>query len=383
MSTNYKPDSELIKILFQDVEESNVSRLDLDLLKLCNKKEYLYGEPATNKRRSIQKIFGEAKRKTHQQYLKYLGKIGVAPGEVLKSELLEPDTNEFKADNKYLSESEDDSSESSGSDNNSSSSSISTEKSSHKKEIIKFAKQQKRMQSVTDTFPADVSFSSDYSNNVLQTVEMLEKPEYKQDGTKMKPYVIIANPDKPETCAGFEVALVPQITVENFVRSVYHIRHVTTQGMEDEWSAIIPREDFPALAHRSVLIRGPSQELWHRRPDLYHEEKFCTQTAVAHESQQTAIKQSIVRLYSYWLLVLPKGTMLENYIISHDSVHVTKGTQEMTKAFETEDDSGKTELETLYGMDVYWRIAMAGGNMVSDPGSAAKKRRKKKTASKV
>jgi hypothetical protein len=115
---------------------------------------------------------------------------------------------------------------------------------------------------------------------------------------------------------------------------------------------------------------------------LYHEEEFCQQTALIHEAQQTAIKRSIVRMYSYWLLVLPKGTTLENYIISHDSVHVKKGNQEMEKAFEVENDDGTTEMETLYGMDVYWRIAVAGGNMVSDPESATKKRRKKKKAAK-
>jgi hypothetical protein len=75
--------------------------------------------------------------------------------------------------------------------------------------------------------------------------------------------------------------------------------------------------------------------------------------------------------------------VLENYIISNDSINVTTCTQEMTKAFETEDENGNTQLETLYGMDVYWRIAVAGGSMVSDPGSATKKRRKKKAATKV
>lgn len=208
----------------------------------------------------------------------------------------------------------------------------------------------------------------------------MERQENRQEGSKEDPYIIIADPEKPEGCNGFEVALIPQIKVGNFVRSVYHIRHVTSQGMEDEWSAIVPREEFPALANRSILIRGPSQELWHRRPDLYHEESFCGQTALIHEAQQTAIKQSLHRLYSYWLVVLPKNTMLENYIISHDSIHVLKGTQEMAKAFEIEDSAGKLAMETLYGMDVYWRIAVAGGNMVTDPGSATKKRRKKKTA---
>jgi hypothetical protein len=95
--------------------------------------------------------------------------------------------------------------------------------------------------------------------------------------------------------------------------------------MEDEWSATIPHKEFPALADRCVLICGPSQDLWHRRPDLYHDEQFCEQTLMVHETHQTAINQSITHPFSYWLLVLPKGTKLENYIISHDSVHVVKG----------------------------------------------------------
>jgi hypothetical protein len=229
----------------------------------------------------------------------------------------------------------------------------------------------------TSTESSTISNSSGGAS-VLVRVELLEKSENKQDGTKENPYIIIIDPSKPECGNGFEVVLVPQVQVENFVRSVYHVRHVTTEGLESEWSATIPHEEFPALAHRAVLIRGPSQEFWHRRPDIYHEEPFCKQTKLAHESQQTAIKQSIVREKSYWLLVLPRGTLLENHVISHNSVHVKKAIKELATTLETEDDDGNVTEEVLYGTDVYWRIAVQGGNMVSDPGSATKKRRKSK-----
>jgi hypothetical protein len=398
-TSSYKLDSQLIQALFQDVESSKVSIKDFDLLELCNKKEYLYGETATKKRRAIQKIFSEAKRKTDHQYLNFLEKHNVIPGEVLKSKLLRPvkrDKEEIYSENSDSEDEYDSSSETTFSSSNSSSSSAktsgSTESPAKQRSTsastpvpgIQYQKSTKKMQSDSETYPTtETSFCSTDSNNTLQTVAMLEKSEHKQDGTKERPYVIIADPERPESCRGFEVALIPNIKVGNYVRSVFHIRHVTTQGMEDEWTATIPHEDYPTLANRSVLIRGPSQELWHRRPDLYHEEAFCAHTALIHETQQTSIKQSIVRLYSYWLLVLPKGTVLENYIISNDSINVTTCTQEMTKAFETEDENGNTQLETLYGMDVYWRIAVAGGSMVSDPGSATKKRRKKKAATKV
>jgi hypothetical protein len=49
----------------------------------------LFGESATQKRRAIQKAFGEAKRKTDQQYFDYLtNRLKIAPGEALKARLL-------------------------------------------------------------------------------------------------------------------------------------------------------------------------------------------------------------------------------------------------------------------------------------------------------
>lgn len=399
MSISYKLDPQFIQTLFEDVEKSGVSINKFNLLELCNKKTYLYGEVGSAKRRAIQKIFAEAKRKTSRQCIKFLEKHNVQPGESLKADFLESAPVKESKESEPVKESKEESeAEYTPSDNeyesgtestiNSSAPSVTTKQRSMKVSTpvqdIQFQNQTKRMQSDCETYPNTNSiYSGAGSINTLQTVAILEMPERKQDGTKERPYIIIADPERPESCNGFEVALIPNITVGNYVRSVYHIRHVTTQGMESDWSATIPHEEFPTLANRAVLIRGPSQELWHRRPDLYHEEKFCAQTAIIHEAQQTAIKQSIVRLYSYWLLILPRGTILENYIISHDSINVTTGTQEMTKAFEAEDESGKPQLETLYGMDVFWRIAIAGGSMVTDPGSAAKKRRKKKTATVV
>lgn len=388
MSTSFKLDTDLKKALLQEIEASKVLRSEFDLNALVNRKSFIYGEVGSDKRRAVQKQFSEFKRKTAHQYLKLLGKFGISPGEGLKRELLGDGNEEYQKDSDEEDEAPTTTSDNgSGYESDSDYSSSTSTKATPRKtttpvEDIEFASKShhKRMSTDTDTSTTEGSSlsSASISSTVISRVEMLEKPDNKQDGSKENPYIIIADPEKPETCHGFEVALVPQVKVGNFVRSVYHIRHVTTQGMEDEWSAIIPREEFPALANRSVLIRGPSQELWHRRTDLYHEEPFCAQTALVHEAQQTAVKKSIVRLYSYWLLVLPKATMLENYIISHDSVHVVKGTREMEVAFEIEDDNGKAAWETLYGMDVYWRIAEAGGNMVHDPESATKKRRKKK-----
>jgi hypothetical protein len=408
MSAVYKLDNELIKALLEEIEASGVSRSEFDLRQLVNRKSFTYGEAGSEKRRALQKKFTEIKRKSSHQYLKFLAKFGVTPGEALKREILSSKDEDEVEEEPQNSEDQDEeeSSESSASDDSSTSSKPSPKlkkarnptpiKASPAKtpakipvtaiefSVIKSPQPKcNRIMSDTESTTEESSFSCASFTDVLRRVEILEKPENKQDGSKECPYIIIVDPKKPETCQGFEVALIPQLQVGNFVRSVYHIRHVTTQGMEDEWSATIPHEQFPSLANCCVLIRGPSQELWHRRPDLYHEDPFCHQTALIHEAQQTAIKQSIVRLYSYWLLVLPKGITLENYIISQDSVHILKSTREMTQAFETEDEHGKAEMETLYGMDVYWRIAVAGGNMVTDPGSAAKKRRKKKVAVKT
>ena len=208
---------------------------------------------------------------------------------------------------------------------------------------------------------------------VLNQVAVLEQPEFKQDGSADYPFIVIVNPKKPEANQGFDVTLVDRVEFRNFNRNAFHIRKTTTVSQEHDWEAKIPFEKFPTLAHRSVLIRGPSQDLWHQRPDVYHYGDHCPTTKTAHESVRTEIEGNPDRKFSYWLLVLPRDTQLENYIFSDDAVIVKKEIKELItdvkvemKDDKDEDKVTKEEVE-IYGMDVSWKIAKAGGTMIRSP----------------
>ena len=198
---------------------------------------------------------------------------------------------------------------------------------------------------------------------------------FQMDGSAAFPYIIIVDANNPATNWGFEVQLVPGIEHRDFKRNIYHIRKVTTFGIEDQWSATIPSAKYPALAHRAVLIRGPAQDFWHQDAARYHHAdepdnpiKICEATFTAHETFQTTIKQQPERLWSHWLLVFPEGTHLVNYTLSDDATHVKMETNEMIYVHEEEDIE-------LFGMDVHWRIAVDGGEMNRSPALKKKKSR--------
>jgi hypothetical protein len=133
---------------------------------------------------------------------------------------------------------------------------------------------------------------------------------------------------------------------------------------------------YPDLSNRAVLIRGPSQDYWHQDAQRYHAEKFCEQTKKVHESLQTSIENQKERLYSHWLLVFPEGVVFENYILSDDAVHVKKTTLDLVGSCSYTDEKGKDQELELLGMDVHWRIATKGGEMIRSPEANSKKNKR-------
>lgn len=211
-------------------------------------------------------------------------------------------------------------------------------------------------------------------NAVLHQVETLSN--FKMDGSGDYPYIIIVDPNKSEANWGFEVSFVPQIEHRNFSRDIYHIRKVTGVGQEDEWEASIPMKKYPALANRAVLIRGPSQDYWHRDAERYHEQPFCEQTKKAHQTLQTNLDASKDRLFSHWLLVFPIGTEMENFVLSDDAVHVKKATLDLVSSYSFVDEKNKNTEVELLGVDVHWRIAIKGGEMIRSPSAPTKNKKR-------
>ena len=233
--------------------------------------------------------------------------------------------------------------------------------------------------SVTESTQAEVAAAT-----VLEQVAQLE--QFQMDGSSEFPYIIIANPKKPEANWGFEVTKVTGIVHRDFTRNAYHVRKTTVLSQEKEWTATIPVQ-YESIKHRSILIRGPSQTLWHQSPVRYHKHLQCPATKNAHMSQQEKINKQPTRQYSHWLIVFPKDVMLENYIFSDDAIEVRTESLDLFAKVELEDTDSEDEDSTesnsnkanpkevvdLCGQDVYWRIAMIGGDRLKSP------LRKKKT----
>jgi hypothetical protein len=185
----------------------------------------------------------------------------------------------------------------------------------------------------------------------------------------------MVNQDKPEANWGFGISLVKQVEHQNYHCDLYHIRHATGITMEDEWEAMVPVKKYPSLAERIVLVRGPSQDYFHQDAERYHQDSFCAETKKAHETLQTNIAADKSRQECWWLLVFPEGTVLENHIISGDAVHVKKEFMELSEKNSAINEKGKTEeVEQLSG-EVYWRIALTGGERLRSPAPSKKKKR--------
>ena len=61
-----KLDKALKQYFLQQVEGSNKTRSEFDLLALCDKRKHTFGEPASEKRRACQRFFDQCKRKVRR-----------------------------------------------------------------------------------------------------------------------------------------------------------------------------------------------------------------------------------------------------------------------------------------------------------------------------
>ena len=392
-----KMDPLLTKELLQDVEKANKTRRDFDLLALCNRKESIYGAEGSNKRRSVQKKFDLLKRKTPENYLKYLDKFEVTPSAALLRELRESKTNNKVKSSSKARPKKDDSSSSSSSSSSSDSSSSSSSKAASKaaskakkskpvEEIAAILKKTNigkaktpvktpnRIKSKMFSPSASVASPSQSVREesvglVLTQVEQLAN--MRMDGSLEYPYILHVNVSHPERNNGFEVSFVPSILHRGYDRAAFVIRKAVALPQNDDWTAIVPHKRFPTLASRSILIRGPSQDFWHASAERYHANNQninCENTKIVHTALETAISKNENRKYSYWLVVFPEDIVLENYVFSDDDTHITKHTNDMADEFKNDDD----DLD-IFGMSVYWRIAVSGGELVN-PVSAPKKK---------
>ena len=371
----------LKKNLAQDIEASGKTRKEFNFTAYLAKDSTvaLYGPIGDPRRRDLQRKFDELKRKSPKAYLWFLDRHKVDSGEAFKRELRESQRNEEND-----GDDDDDQGDDDDQDDDDEPAAIDKTPPPKLSPTIKMKPKSSNVEGLTDSFRnlkipkeiATMSSTSSYASTeptsiVLQQVEILS--QFKMDGTADFPYIIMVDPNNAERNFGFEVSYVQKIEFQNFTRDIFHIRKVIGVDQDGAWAATIPTKKYPDLANRAVLIRGPSQDYWHKSSERYHMDSFCDRTKLVHESLETMISTNIDRQYSHWLLVFPEETQLENHIISGDSVHVTKGTVDLVGSFEICDDKGKTQVIENYGMDVHWRIAVQGGEMIRSPDASNKK----------
>ena len=223
------------------------------------------------------------------------------------------------------------------------------------------------------------------AKKVEEQLMLLENPEmeWTENGSEDYPYLHMVNTRRPEANKLFCICYIPQMEWRNYKRNVYFIR-LPASPCEDtsQYEAFIPVDKYQHFKGRCVMIRIPSQSWFHQKAALYHQnQSFCVPTFNAHESLETAIANEPSRKFVYWLLVFPPGTQLENHILSDDGVHVKKGVEDLD---DTVKEEGEEDDTPVYATDIYWRIALAGGNMLRSPdranGRSLAGRRRNRTA---
>ena len=202
---------------------------------------------------------------------------------------------------------------------------------------------------------------------VLEQVECLARMS--MDGTLHLPFIVNINPDKPTTNWGFEAQQVSSIAYNNYMRNVYHIRKSVQMKQANDWTAYVPLEAYPTLAHRCIMIRGPCQDYWHASAALYHQNKkrMCEVTKKAHEVLETKLKKSPELHFHHWLLVFPEDKYLVNTVMSNDPVDVLRTINGLTDHGILEEGKPNEEHVEIFGTDIFWRIALAGGDQIHSP----------------
>jgi hypothetical protein len=76
-----------VKQLCDDIKRSCRPRNEINLASICNKHPNIYGDPASDERRAVQRKFDLLKRKTIQQYAHFLDKLELPHGAATLREL--------------------------------------------------------------------------------------------------------------------------------------------------------------------------------------------------------------------------------------------------------------------------------------------------------
>jgi hypothetical protein len=135
------------------------------------------------------------------------------------------------------------------------------------------------------------------------------------------------------------------------------------------WKAFIPTsKEFPKLAPfigGAVMVKGPSRSYWMSDAEMYHQKGDCQITKNAHEKTNTAIKMDPNRQTSFYLIVFPKGIILENPIFSGNNsfLQMWKNGMKLGPDHARYPFKKKKKMDVV-GICLWWRIGIAGRTII-------------------
>jgi hypothetical protein len=191
------------------------------------------------------------------------------------------------------------------------------------------------------------------------------------DGTRKNPYVVKVDPNHPERHFIFDIERVVNMVHNAHEYNGYHVRVSIACPDFEIWEATIPATSLPKkyrdFAKRAIVIKGPARSYWLSNVAMYHSKLTksgadCPETKRRHTHTALAISKDPPRKDAYWLLLWPKGTVLDNQILSSHATELKKGILGLDV-----DGSNNPLGKHLYGMAIYWRIVEKyGGSQVED-----------------
>ena len=119
------------------------------------------------------------------------------------------------------------------------------------------------------------------------------------------------------------------------------------------------------------MVQGPSLTFAQNNPELYHRKKKvdCEAAKRAHEKIQGQLEADSTRALSYYLLVFPPNTLLDNSIFSSNNFDVKENTNGMKML--AAEEGNEFNIDVTF-MAIWWQIAKAGGDLTRAAGKKAK-----------
>jgi hypothetical protein len=321
--------------LLVEAENSSAPRDDFDLLQLCDEKPDIFGKKKgglQGRRRLVQKKWERTKRRPIASYVHYLKQKKVQPSactlKLLAKSTAPPAAN---VPDVSVTPSEESVTPSEDSDEDTISeflSNLSISGDSFLKRGNSNISNPSPSPLLTpprparmEDFPVSTGTPS-WSAESVGAGRELPLVHGTGRGTKFDPIVIIVDKNIPESHRGFHVHYLPNIAHEGYSRKGWKVWRSAYWRDKKFWSMMTYQSTNVDLANRSVMVKGPSRPCWAAMDAAWQEKMDCAATSDQCAATTLAIKEDESRQFTYWLIIFPQDTHLDNVILSGDPFKV-------------------------------------------------------------